>query len=127
MSLFVLTRRSRESITLQGGSSAYSAAGHPAISIVFEPTSGTADDQSCTWGVGCSDGSPVTLTFSRLDIEESFDFVNIYSGATATGTPIAQLTGQLADNQATYTVPGDLAVEFSSDESVGGRGFGAQP
>jgi hypothetical protein len=65
------------------------------------------------------------VTFTALDVEEDYDFVHVYDGASASSAQLAEISGEL-DDLATKQYRGSglsLTVTFNSDESEGGAGF----
>ncbi len=75
----------------------------------------------------CS-GSPsqfISLNFTMFNTEVNDDFLYIYAGTTATGTPIATLTGS-SISVTTYQIPAScVTLVFTSDNNVNLAGFQA--
>lgn len=65
------------------------------------------DDYDCQWIIRVASASKIRLTFSHFDIE-SFDFVEVYDGASVSGRLLLKHSGS--------TVPGD--VVSSSNEML---------
>ena len=62
-------------------------------------------------------GQHVTLHFSSINTESSWDYIYVYDGNSTSATQLASLTGSYANN--TYTSTGNsLLVRFYSDGSV---------
>lgn len=93
---------------------------------------GHPDDVTCTWTTTCAFGSNPTLTFTQLDTEANFDFVNVYDttpGNIAEGSvPAFQASGTMGDLPTTvYTsTTTTVTLEFTADGSVTGQGFVAE-
>ena len=86
---------------------------------------------TCTWTISCdSPRDHVEVVFATLDLEDNFDYVNLYDSQTAGGasSPIARLTGSLdALGTTTYDSSGYyLVLQLTSDESITGDGFELQ-
>ena len=85
-------------------------------------------DALCTWSIDC--GSDVVhLVFTQLETEQDYDFVNIFDSADADYSfEVAELSGHFADLPEVEFVStgGNMAIEFTSDESVGAAGFEAE-
>ena len=90
--------------------------------VSFMPDGNYRDDAECDWYINCGSVTP-SLTFTRLDTELNFDTVSVYSGSDE--SPMATLSGHLADQPQTNFVPPDnfMHLQFSADASVGGAGF----
>ena len=87
-----------------------------------------ADDALCTWSIDCG-GDPVSLVFTQLETEQDYDFVNVFDSADADYSfEMAELSGNFADLDQTEFVStaGVMAIEFTSDESMGAAGFEAE-
>jgi hypothetical protein len=97
-------------------------------SVSFMPDGGTQDDTDCKWTITCPANTMPTITFSEFETESDYDFVKVYDGASTRATLMDQMSGSLTDlRQSTLTATGSsMVVEFTSDGSVGGRGFDAQ-
>ncbi len=64
-------------------------------------------------------GQQATVTFTAFDLEDTFDFLNIYDGNSATGTLLGTYTGTtLPPSVTSSTVDGCLTFVFTSDSSV---------
>jgi hypothetical protein len=82
---------------------------------------------NCRWTLTCPAGRVGSIFVRSLETEANFDFLNVYDGATTTGTRLAHLSGVL-DNTTThrYAATGTTAlVNFVTDGSVT-RGHGFQ-
>ena len=97
-------------------------------SVSFMPDGGTQDDIDCKWAITCPGNTMPTITFSEFETESDYDFVKVYDGATTRARLIDQMSGSLTDlRYTTLSATGStMTVEFTSDGSVGGRGFDAQ-
>jgi MSHA biogenesis protein MshQ len=97
-------------------------------------TSGTLTDSGGTTGnysnlEGCNflispvGVTSITLTFSSFSLENSYDFLTIYDGATSTSPVLASnLTGTSLPSSVTST-GGNMLIVFSSDSSNTSSGF----
>ena len=95
----------------------------------FDDGSGAGDyDNSlqCGWliEVDASLYGSVTLSFSAFDLENTYDFVNVYDGADANAPLIVSLTGTSLPASVTST-GNKLFVEFVTDFIVTADGFEA--
>jgi len=59
-------------------------------------------------------GQCVTLQLTSLNLENGWDYLTVYNGSTATGTPLATLTGTALPGNLTST-SGCLTLVFTSD------------
>jgi gliding motility-associated-like protein len=84
-----------------------------------------AADANCTQTI-CSStaGQCVTLQFTSVNLENNYDFLRIYNGSSATGTPLATVTGTTSPGNVTST-SGCLTLVFTSDGSVQNSGWTA--
>ena len=87
-----------------------------------------ADDSYCTWQIQCPQSQVAVLAFSKLEVEDDFDFVRLYNGDDESQPPMAELTGTLGNMDETQYVSSgsSLLIAFESDESEGGQGFQLQ-
>lgn len=86
------------------------------------------DHATCTWTITCPNARQVpTLTFDTFDTEQGFDFVTVYSGATASGAQIGQrMSGHsLPIPSSLSSTQQSMTVQFTSDGSITGPGFSA--
>ncbi|RHY62690.1 hypothetical protein DYB38_002590, partial [Aphanomyces astaci] len=87
-----------------------------AIDYSFEPPSVYANNVNRNWTLTCPSNTPVaTVVFSKLDVENNFDFVTIggFGGGRFTGTVLPPVV----------VTSGNASVVFTSDASVGRTGF----
>ncbi|THF47323.1 T9SS type B sorting domain-containing protein [Flavobacterium supellecticarium] len=74
-------------------------------------------------------GDIVTIEFNEFNIENQFDFLTVYDGSSATGTPIGTFTGNLNGNLPgpfESSVPGGcITFVFESDGIVTASGWDA--
>ncbi|MEZ5173375.1 MAG: CUB domain-containing protein, partial [Bacteroidia bacterium] len=70
-------------------------------------------------------GSFIQIDFVSYDSESGFDFLDIYNGNAATGTPAVTLTGgpQVPAQLISSAADGSLTFNFTSDGSVTRSGF----
>ena len=92
--------------------------------ISHMPNGNYQDSRTCDWQVSCAAGQTASFTFTELDTELDYDFVTLYDG-TSGSRQIDQVSGNLVDMATTeYRSTGaTLTLEFSSDDSIGARGF----
>ena len=87
-----------------------------------------ASDALCTWSIDCGDDI-VHLVITQLETEQDYDFVNVFDSPDADYSfEIAELSGHFADlPEVSFVSTGStMAIEFTSDESVGAAGFEAE-
>ena len=88
------------------------------------------DDQvTCSWAISCPQRSDhVHVSFASLDVEQDYDFVNVFDGAASMGVSLAQLSGSLDANAGSvYDSSGNsMTIQLTSDESISGDGFELQ-
>lgn len=86
--------------------------------------------RSCLYEIRAPTGKAINLHFNDFDIEETsypdcdFDYVKVYDGFEANATDIKRLCGPTIPPNATSTM-NVLMLQFTSDASIGGRGFNA--
>ena len=93
----------------------------------FSDGSGTnnyADNSNCEWLIQPTNGQPVTLNFTAFDIEQGFDQVRVYDGASATAPVLGTFSGSVIPPSLT-SAGGSMFVTFTSDVSVNGPGWNA--
>ncbi len=84
-----------------------------------------AIDQDVTMTLAPSTaGAKIKLSFSAFDLEQDYDFLEIYDGPT-TGSPLlVTLTGSSIPNDIIATgAGGQLTLHFTSDNTVNGAGW----
>src|SRR5574343_172724 len=67
-------------------------------------------------------GQCVTLQLTALNLESGYDYLTVYNGSTATGTPLATLTGTTLPGNLTST-SGCLTLVFTSDGIINSTGW----
>ena len=79
---------------------------------------------NCAWAVSVSGAESIQLDFSGFNTESTFDFVRVYEGTDASGTPIGAFSGT--------SIPGPVVVNgksmfvtFDSDRNTNKQGFEA--
>ncbi|XP_066263243.1 deleted in malignant brain tumors 1 protein-like [Branchiostoma lanceolatum] len=82
------------------------------------------NNEYCEWTIAAPEGSTVRLTFDSFNLENGWDFLNIYDGDSDTASLIWSLTGDMS------VIPGHIIstsnmmlVRFTSDESTTAQGF----
>jgi len=85
-----------------------------------------ANSSLCGWliDVDATQFGSITLSFTNFDLENTFDFVNVYDGADATAPLLVSLTGTSLPADVTST-GAQLFVELSTDSTVTADGFEA--
>lgn len=78
-----------------GGATLRGVQGAPGVAVSLQPDGGTTDESQCSWVVSCASAAPV-LIFTALDVEEDYDFVHLYDGASSSSAQLAELTGARA-------------------------------
>ncbi|MFN5635188.1 MAG: CUB domain-containing protein, partial [Flavobacteriia bacterium] len=82
-----------------------------------------ANNLNCTQTICPSTaGQCVTLQFTGGQLETGWDYLYIYNGNTATGTPLATLNGTITPQNVTSTT-GCLTLQFISDGSTVSTGW----
>ncbi len=85
-------------------------------------TSNYSANSDCSWLIQPAGALSVTLTFTAFATEANYDYVYIYNGTNATGTPIGTYSGTTIP--AAITVPsGNVFIRFTSDGIVTAAGF----
>ena len=79
---------------------------------------------TCTWDINVENATGITVGFTYFDVEEDWDFVNIYRHNGTNYVLFASLTGHTIPGD--VFVPGNMArVQFVSDELFTYGGFDA--
>ncbi len=73
-----------------------------------------SNDERSLYLIQPTGASTVTLNFTAFDLENNWDYLIVYDGATTAATPLATLTGTSIPNNITST-SGSILVEFRSD------------
>lgn len=86
------------------------------------------NNADCTWTIGVSIGSLVTLVFLDFQLENNegcnFDFVALFDGPTVAHPHLGNYCGATKPPKV-VTTSNNLLVVFKSDFNIGGRGFKA--
>ena len=77
-------------------------------------------NSNCVWTI-TSIGS-VVLSFLEFSLEARYDFLKVYAGSSAAGTPLASLTGSAVPSPV-ISPSGGMHIVFTSDSSVQTSGF----
>ncbi|XP_078476033.1 MAM and LDL-receptor class A domain-containing protein 1-like [Lampetra planeri] len=80
------------------------------------------DNANCRWLIRAPEGYAVQFTFSAFELEDRYDFVNIYKGIGAAKERLASLTGRNNPGDV-RAFANELTVEFTSDSSQVQGGF----
>jgi len=81
------------------------------------------NNSDCGWHINPPNASEIVLQFSQFDLENSYDFVYVYSDLAETQL-VATLTGSSIPQDITIS-GNEMAVRFISDGSVRSSGFEA--
>ena len=73
-----------------------------------------SDQERSSWTLAPVSGNPVTLNFSAFDLENNFDYLYVYDGASAEGEFLGSFTGTSLPPALTGQ-SGALFIEFRSD------------
>ncbi|MEP2935727.1 MAG: CUB domain-containing protein [Gilvibacter sp.] len=84
------------------------------------------NDENITRVVTTGDASPMSLYFYQFDIEDGWDFLDIYDGPDATGTLIGTYTGTELQGLQVDGTGDSLTLVFASDGSVNAPGWAAE-
>ncbi|XP_019641735.1 PREDICTED: uncharacterized protein LOC109483192 [Branchiostoma belcheri] len=80
------------------------------------------NNQDCEWLITVPAGSMIRLTFHSFDLEEDYDFLRIYDGASASAALIQELTG-LRSVFPIVSTSNVMFLKFTSDDSGREQGF----
>lgn len=101
----------------------------PSAVISYQPRGQYENNANCVWAITCpTPGDVPSFTFTALDTENGFDFVEISDGnsiSAGSANPIDQVSGSLASlNRVSYeSGSSSMTISFSTDGSVTGVGF----
>jgi len=87
------------------------------------PTCGGLDyapNSDCEWEINPGSGNPVYLSFTRFEIEDENDYVEIYDQAPETGNLLGRYTGTMIP-ATTVSNTGRMVVKFHSDNQTNGK------
>ncbi|XP_078683131.1 uncharacterized protein LOC144917204 isoform X5 [Branchiostoma floridae x Branchiostoma belcheri] len=80
--------------------------------------------QNCEWLITVPAGSTIRLTFDSFDVEQDYDFLRIYDGASASAAVLQELTGpQTSTVSPIVSTSNVMFLRFTSDESEERQGF----
>ena len=80
----------------------------------------------CLWSLSCTDTSRFPrLDFSAFDLENNFDFLNIYDGASTAASQIGEALHGTSTPGAVQATGPEMFLQLTSDGSVVGGGFSA--
>ncbi|XP_015795561.2 cubilin-like, partial [Tetranychus urticae] len=100
--------------------------------VISFPDNGDEYPQNavCNWRIRTSLGKVIQVTFTKLDIEPSYDChsdsISLYDGLTSTAPVIGKYCGQLSNLPENHTITSEqpyLLISFTSDMSNQGSGF----
>lgn len=93
-------------------------------------TDGTSQNETyvknldCEWLIKPANALSISLDFTRFDIEQDFDFVEVFDGSTTSAPLLGSFTGKNIPNQVVST-GGTMLVRFTTDISVNAFGWSA--
>jgi hypothetical protein len=91
--------------------------------------SGYSGDATCEWIIAPWQASTITLTFTELSVEYSFDYVRVWQCtdiACSDKVQLAELSGIYpGSSQVVTSTTGFMKVVFTSDQNVNHDGFTA--
>lgn len=82
-----------------------------------------ADNKTYVFTIAPGSVTGITLKFTDFSLENGYDYLRIYNGTSATGTPANTYTGTSIPSTVTYG--GAITIKFTSDAAVNSRGFAA--
>lgn len=88
------------------------------------PTRNYYDAESYTYSIAPTGASKVQLSFSQMDLEQGFDSLYLYDGATTASPILGVYTGSVIPASVTSTGP-VMTVRFKSDNATNKGGFRA--
>jgi hypothetical protein len=69
-------------------------------------------------------GSSINVNFTSFDVEQDYDYLSVYNGATTSSTLLGTFTGSTLPPSLTSTeVGGELTFKFTSDTEVNEPGW----
>ncbi|XP_066263203.1 CUB domain-containing protein 2-like [Branchiostoma lanceolatum] len=80
------------------------------------------NNENCGWTITVPEGSTVSLTVKWVNIEEGFDFLNIYDGDSSSRIWLRRYTGEVSTNSIT-SISNYMFVKFTSDGGTTAQGF----
>ncbi|XP_019619754.1 PREDICTED: seizure 6-like protein [Branchiostoma belcheri] len=80
------------------------------------------NNQDCEWLINVPAGSLIRLTFDSFDLEEDYDFLRIYDGASASAALLQELTGPQSVSPIAST-SNVMFLRFTSDDIEARQGF----
>jgi hypothetical protein len=84
---------------------------------------GYGHSHDCQWILSCSESSHIVLLqFTSFDLEQDFDFVNLFDGPTISDSPLGTLSGRVVPPPQRSSGQ-SMTVQLTSDGSVAGDGF----
>ncbi|MBI2969081.1 MAG: Ig-like domain-containing protein [Bacteroidetes bacterium] len=98
-----------------------------AVTDTFSDGSGASDyleNSNCSWLIQPVGANNVTLHFTNFDVENGYDFVNVYDGADGTAPLLAAFTGSSLPPPVSST-GNTMFVQFTSDYTVNSTGWDA--
>ena len=82
------------------------------------------DSESYTYSIAPTGASKVQLSFSQMDLEQGYDSLYLYDGATTASSILGAYTGSVIPSTVTSTGP-VMTVRFKSDNATVKGGFKA--
>ncbi|XP_066263228.1 exoskeleton protein RP43-like [Branchiostoma lanceolatum] len=82
------------------------------------------NNENCEWIITAPEGSTVRLTFDSFNLENGYDFLTIYDGASDTAIQLGRFTGDGSDiPDHIHGTSNMMFVRFTSDGSYTAQGF----
>lgn len=101
-----------DSITTYHGGSLYDSGG---------PNGNYQDNENCSYLIQPECADTIVFAIDIIQLENSYDFLNIYDGTSASDPLIYSHT--MGDQSSIYALSGSAFVRFTSDESFAPAGF----
>lgn len=111
-----------------GGNAFYTKEFDTDAGVISDGDGKYASSVSCQWLIKPKVAADsIVLSFKSIALEENADYIRIYSGDSAAGTPLYELTGAEIPEGRDLTVAlgesGAVYVQFTSDGAVNREGF----
>ncbi|XP_019624235.1 PREDICTED: CUB domain-containing protein 2-like [Branchiostoma belcheri] len=81
------------------------------------------NNQSCEWLITVPAGSTIRLTFDSFDLEEDYEFLRIYDGASASAALLQELTGWQWSVSPIVSTSNVMFLRFTFDVPEASQGF----
>lgn len=88
------------------------------------PTLDYAPNMNCSWLIQPTGAALVSLNFNRFDVQNNFDFINVFDGTSNTDPLIGTYSGTTIPTVINSTGP-NMFVEFTTNNTVNSTGWEA--